>query len=323
YEGLTSFERRRALQLPDGYNWRARALAENMRRAARDERDMMQQVLAMFRTQNFFYTLTPPLLGENPIDDFLFNTRSGFCEHYASAFVFLMRAGGIPARVVTGYQGGEVNPVGNYMVVRQSEAHAWAEVWLEDAGWLRVDPTAAVSPLRVEAGIAAAVPATDPLPLTVRGNLEWLRQLRFTWDSLANTWNQWVLGYNPDRQFWLLSRVGLDRATWQMLAVILVGTTSLITLAFAFAMLRRLSQRARDPVAAIYARFCRKLARRGARRAPSEGPADFAVRAAARFPHAAKAISEITERYIKLRYGTLHGRHEVRRLKRLVGELKV
>jgi hypothetical protein len=132
-----------------------------------------------------------------------------------------------------------------------------------------------------------------------------------------------VLGYNPDRQFWLLSRVGLDRATWQTLAIILVATTTLITLAYAFAMLRRLGRRARDPVAAIYARFCRKLARRGAPRQLSEGPADFADRAVSRFPHAAGAIRDITERYIKLRYGTLQGREEVRELRRLVGALRL
>jgi protein-glutamine gamma-glutamyltransferase len=323
YEGLTPLERRRALQLPEGYNWRSRALAENMRKAARDDRDMMQQVLGMFRTQQFFYTMSPPLLGENPIDDFLFNTRSGFCEHYASAFVFLMRAAGIPARVVTGYQGGEINPIGNYMVVRQSEAHAWAEVWFEGRGWVRVDPTAAVSPLRVESGIAAAVPVTDPLPLLIRSDMEWLRQLRFTWDSLANSWNQWVLGYNPDRQFWLLSRVGLDRATWQMLAMILIVTTGLITLAFAIIMLRRIGRQVRDPVADIYARFCRKLARRGTTRSPSEGPADFAERASRQLPDVAPRIRAITETYIKLRYGTLQGREPVQRLKRLVSELRL
>src|SRR5690606_38244023 len=142
-------------------------------------------------------------------------------EHYASAFAFLMRAAGIPARVVTGYQGGEVNPIGGYLIVRQSEAHAWVEVWLEGRGWVRIDPTAAVSPLRVESGIAAAIPAAEAAPLLGRGGPEWLRQLRFTWDSVANTWNQWVLGYNPERQYYLLSRVGLDQATWQMLALIL------------------------------------------------------------------------------------------------------
>jgi hypothetical protein len=225
--------------------------------------------------------------------------------------------------VVTGYQGGEVNPIGNYMVVRQSEAHAWAEVWFEDRGWVRVDPTGAVSPLRVESGLAAAVPVTDPLPLLVRSDLEWLRQLRFTWDSLANSWNQWVLGYNPDRQFWLLSRVGLDRATWQTLAVILIATTALITAGFAFIMLRRLGQGARDPVASIYARFCRKLARRGATRKPSEGPAAFAERASQQLPDVAPRIRAITEIYIRLRYGTLRGREPVQRFKRLVSDLRL
>jgi len=323
YEGLTGLERRRGLQLPEGYNWRARALAQNMRKAARDDRDMVEQVLAMFRTQQFFYTLSPPLLGEHPIDDFLFNTRSGFCEHYASAFVFLMRAAGIPARVVTGYQGGELNTIGNYMVIRQSEAHAWAEAWFEDRGWVRIDPTAAVSPLRVESGIAAAIPASDALPLLARSDMQWLRQVRFTWDSLANTWNQWVLGYNPERQFWLLSRVGLDRATWQTLAMILIATTGLITLVLGFMMLRRFGQRSRDPVARIYARFCRKLARHGAERTPAEGPADFGARAAALFPEKAGSIGAITESYIKLRYGTLHGREPVERFKQLVRALRI
>jgi hypothetical protein len=234
-----------------------------------------------------------------------------------------MRAAGIPARVVTGYQGGEVNPVGNYLIVRQSEAHAWAEVWLEDNGWVRVDPTGAVSPQRVESGIAAAVPTTDPLPLLVRSDSAWLRQMRFTWDSLANSWNQWVLGYNPERQFWLLSRVGLDRATWQTLAMILIGATALITTGIAIAMLRRLSRRTRDPIAAIYARFCRKLARRGAERSPSEGPAAFADRASQQLPHAAHAIRRITQLYIKLRYGTLQGKELTRQLKQLVAGLRV
>ena len=145
------------------------------------------------------------------MDEFLFVTRRGFCEHYASAFVFLMRAAGVPARVVTGYQGGEMNPLGDYMIVRQSEAHAWAEVWLSRQGWVRVDPTAAVSPARIQAGIAAAVPAGEPLPLSVRGNWQLLNRIRFTWDAMANSWNQWVLGYTPERQTKLLHRCGIPR----------------------------------------------------------------------------------------------------------------
>jgi hypothetical protein len=159
--------------------------------------------------------------------------------------------------------------------------------------------------------------------LLVRGDSAWLRNARFAWDSMANSWNQWVLGYNPDRQFWLLSRVGLDRATWQTLAMILIAATGLITAGFAIAMLRRFGRRPRDPVVKIYARFCRKLARRGAARAPSEGPADFAERAARQLPDAAGPIRAITDLYIKLRYGTLAGKDPMRRLRELVSALRV
>jgi len=303
YGGLTAFERRRGLQLPEGYNLRSRDLAGNMRSAARDDRELVRNVLSMFRAQKFYYTLSPPLLGEHPVDDFLFNRRSGFCEHYASAFVFLMRAAGIPARVVTGYQGGELNPVGNYMIVRQSEAHAWAEVWLEGDGWVRVDPTAAVSPQRVESGLSAAVPAADTLPLLGGAELEWMRQLRFTWDSLANNWNQWVLGYNPERQYQLLSQVGLDRATWRTLALTLVCLTAIITAALAATLLWRLRARPRDPAAAAYRRFCAKLARHGVVRGPAEGPLDFAERACRELPEAGQAIDDVTALYVALRYG--------------------
>lgn len=294
---------RRALQLPANFNPRTLELAQSLRRKFTDDRALMREVLSMFRNQNFFYTLTPPPLGENPIDEFLFDTKRGFCEHYASSFAVLMRAAGIPARIVTGYQGGEINPVGNYMIVRQADAHAWTEVWFRDAGWVRVDPTAAVSPLRVEAGIAAAVPATDPLPFMVRGDYKWLHQLRLNWDSLANSWNQWVLGYNPERQRRLLSQAGLDNATWRTLALILLVTSGLITLALALLMLNQLRTRVRDPVMLAYQRFCAKLERQGLARDPAEGPLDYAARLARLRPDLAPGVAAITRLYVVLRYG--------------------
>jgi hypothetical protein len=196
-------------------------------------------------------------------------------------------------------------------------------VWFPNEGWVRVDPTAAVSPLRVESGIAAAIPTSTALPLLARSDMEWLRQLRFTWDSLANSWNQWVLGYNPERQFWLLSRVGLDRATWQTLAFILAGTTALITLAFAYTMLRQLSRRSRDPAAAAYERFCRKLARRGITREPSEGPVAYATRAGALLPQYSAEIGRITDLYVQLRYGRRAGADAIRDLRGRIRALKV
>lgn len=293
----------RALTLPPGFNPKSVEFAQRLRRKFADDAELMREVLSMFRNQSFFYTLSPPLLGEHPVDEFLFDTKRGFCEHYASSFAVLMRAVGIPARVVTGYQGGEINPVGNYMIVRQADAHAWTEVWLRGEGWVRVDPTAAVSPLRIESGIATAVPRTDPLPLLVRGDYPWLRQLRLTWDSLANSWNQWVLGYNPERQRQLLSRVGIDDATWRAMAVILIIATGLITLILALFALRRLRAVVDDPVKRAYLAFCRKLGRRGLPRDPTEGPSDYAARLKRLRPDLAPAIAAITRLYIALRYG--------------------
>src|SRR6185503_20177467 len=229
--------------------------ARELRARYKDDRALMQAVLTRFNTDGFSYTLSPPLLGEHAVDEFLFKTRSGFCEHYSSAFAVLMRAAGIPARVVTGYLGGELNPIGDYLIVRQADAHAWNEIWLPDAGWVRVDPTAAVSPARIERGIGAAVAGAAALPLFMQGGMPFLRELRLSWDSLANSWNQWVLGYTPERQRALLTRVGLDDATWRTLAALLLTVTGAIVLVLAFFTLRRLRVRVRDPVKLAYLAF--------------------------------------------------------------------
>jgi transglutaminase-like putative cysteine protease len=149
---------RRGVRLPGDFNPRALALARQWRAAAASDADVLAQAIGYLRTGRFVYTLEPPLLGEHTVDDFLFNTRTGFCEHFSSAFVFLMRAAGVPARVVMGYQGGDINPVDRIVTVRQSDAHAWAEVFLRGRGWVRIDPTAAAAPVRVDAGLARAMP---------------------------------------------------------------------------------------------------------------------------------------------------------------------
>jgi hypothetical protein len=242
------------------------------------------------------------VLGADPVDEFLFQTRSGFCEHYASAFTFLMRAAGIPARVVTGYLGGEINPVDGYLVVRQSDAHAWTEVWLPNEGWVRVDPTAAVSPLRIERGRAAAVPEAE-LALLERRNFDWLKQVRYTWDAVANTWNQWVLGYNPERQGRLLSKFGVNDVSWQDLVVILAAVSGLIILVLSLSLLYRITARRPDPVQRAWLLFCETMARRGSVRAPGEGPRDFAARVALQLPELKEAAQRISALYITLRYG--------------------
>jgi transglutaminase-like putative cysteine protease len=295
-------ELNRSLRLPAFGNRKAREMADAWKRAAKKDGEIVRRALEMFRNEAFFYSLTPPLLGINTVDEFLFDTRRGFCEHYAGSFVFLMRAAGVPARVVTGYQGGESNPFGNYLIVRQSDAHAWAEVWLANQGWVRVDPTAAVAPRRIESGLAAALPAGEPLPLLARIDSAWLTQLRMTWDTLNNDWNQWVLGYGQERQYDLLSRLGFEMASWKELTAGLAAGIGALLLAFSGFMLWRRAPAAADPAAAIYQRFCRKLARTGIVRQPNEGPADFAQRTAMFRPDLALSASSISELYIALRY---------------------
>ncbi|MBI3935362.1 MAG: DUF3488 domain-containing transglutaminase family protein [Betaproteobacteria bacterium] len=312
----------RARRLPEGYNPRTRELARRMRGDAPDDRDLIRNVLAKFRNENFFYTLSPPPLGEHSVDEFLFATKSGFCEHYAAAFTVLMRAAGIPARIVTGYQGGEVNPITDYLIVRQADAHAWVEVWLEGQGWVRIDPTAAVSPQRVERGIAAAIPVSDPLPLLVRTDYEWLRRIRFTWDSIANNWNQWVLGYTQERQRQFLRSFGIADPAWRNLAAMLLVATGIAVLILAALVLRKLKTTVTDPVLRAYRRFCGKLARKGLPRHPAEGPADYAARLARERPELAKAVSLVSALYISLRYGTDCDPADVREFTRLVREFK-
>ena len=311
----------RALALPPQLNPRTTALAKELRRKHPTDRALMQAVLAMFNQENFVYTLEPPLLDGHIIDEFLFRTRSGFCEHYSSAFAVLMRAAGIPARVVTGYLGGELNPIGNYLIVRQADAHAWTEIWLPDAGWVRVDPTAAVSPARIERGSAAVAGATA-LPLFLQSGLPLLRELRLSWDSLANSWNQWVLGYTPERQRALLTRAGIEDATWRTLAALLLGVSSVIVLVLVLVTVQRLRVRVRDPVRLAYIAFCNKLRQRGLMRDAAEGPLAYAERVGRARPDLKHTVRDFTGLYVDLRYGGDATSERVMRLKQLAREFR-
>jgi len=293
----------RALQLPAGLNARSLALAAKLREEGLSPAQIVETVLDRFRSEPFFYTTSPPLLdSRDTVDQFLFESRRGFCEHYASAFTFLMRAAGIPARVVTGYQGGVLNPMGNYVVVRQAEAHAWSEVWLAGRGWVRVDPTAAVSPSRVESGIAASIAQGDPLPLMVRGSLPMLSRAGFAMDAMANAWNQWVLSYNNQRQQQFLRNLGIDATDWKTLSLMLLVGAGAATLLAALFALRGLRPRRRDPIVHAWERLCHKLARAGFERTPGEGPTAFARRVAAARPDLADRLLDIAAHYVRLRY---------------------
>jgi transglutaminase-like putative cysteine protease len=311
----------RARTLPDGYNPRARALAEKWRSESADDTQVVLKAIEHFRSGRLAYTLEPPPLGRDSVDEFLFDTRAGFCEHFSSAFVFLLRAANVPARVVTGYQGGEVNQVDRIITVRQSDAHAWAEVWLEGRGWVRLDPTAAAIPGRVEAGLARAVRAGEPVPLLMRPQMEWLRGMRHNWEALAHRWNLMVLGYNPERQRELMGRLGMRDADWRSLTAAMASILGMITLALLAWSLRRLARP--DRVQRAWQTFVRKLRARGVARAPHEGPRDFAQRAALRLPGASAAILAIASLYINARYGRGTAPAQVAELEQRVRALKL
>jgi transglutaminase-like putative cysteine protease len=291
---------RRNLSLPEKRNPKSRALAGQWQAAGNTPEAIIGQALALFAS-DFTYTLQPPLLGRDGIDEFLFQTRRGFCEHYAAAFVVLMRGAGIPARVVGGYQGGEYNPLDGYLVVRQSDAHAWAEVWLAGQGWVRVDPTAAVSPTRIETGIADALPFGEPLPALVQWRAEWVRTLRYRWEAINNAWNQNILGYDPQRQRELLARLGLPDTDWRSLATALGIACSLLVAAL---MGWTLTQRPpRDPVIRLWHEALRQLARRQVDCAPWETPLDLARRVREQCPELAEPFQRVVDAYLQARYG--------------------
>jgi transglutaminase-like putative cysteine protease len=299
----------RWLELPAGFNPRTLALARQWRLAdpGATAAQLSAQVLAKFRREPFSYTLQPPLGGRDLVDDFLFGSRAGFCEHYAGAYVVLLRAMGVPARVVTGYQGGERNPVDDYFTVRQSDAHAWAEIWSPNQGWRRVDPTAAVAPDRIARNLARALPAPagfgfGPLFALQNDPDSWLARVRFRYAALNNAWNQYILDYNPEKQRSFLRELSAAFVTWRA-ALAAVAIAALLAL-------RRWwrHRRAVDPLQALYDAFSRRQARHGDGRQPHEGPAAYAARLRMRPASAEQhaAADQFLLLYGTLKYGAPH-----------------
>lgn len=292
---------RAQLAVPSAGNPRARALGDELQRTYQNPAARIAALVGRFRENALIYTLNPPLLGANPIDEFLFETRRGFCEHFASAFVFVARAAGVPARIVTGYQGGELNPVDGSLVVRQSDAHAWTEVWLEGRGWTRVDPTAESNPSRVDDGIGTALSGEAGLPFMIRADLDWLHAARYRWEAVNNAWNQWVLGYDPLRQRQLLGLLGMKSVDWRQLTALmfaLCGIVMAMLLAWAYAR-----PRDGDALDKSWSKLCAILKRRGVTRSANEGPLDFTRRAASALPEQADRLERIGALYARLRYG--------------------
>jgi transglutaminase-like putative cysteine protease len=318
---LAPVERARTLRLPTGYGVRARALSRRWRDELHDDDRIVQAALAMFR-RSFTYTLEPPLLARDSVDDFLFDTQRGFCEHYASAFVFLMRAAGIPARVVTGYQGGWASS--GYLLVRQSDAHAWAEIWKEGVGWQRIDPTAAVSPARVELGATAANPRTDWV------GSRWLRDLRNQFDFASRLWTESIVRFDTLRQRGLLTEFGIaDVSRHNLLLWLSVLLATAMLLATAWAM-RSATGRHGDALDHAWLRLRTRLARIGIVPRAQEGPLDLRERVRRSAPELARELDPLIDDYVALRYGSrqpaqdgiarLAARLRALRLRRITGK---
>ncbi len=292
--------RKAALELPKGFNPKTAEMMADWRKQAGSDTEIVQRALTYFNQQQFHYTLNPPLLSRHSVDEFLFDTQKGFCEHYASAFTVMMRMAGIPARVVTGYQGGWYNNIGSYVLVRQSDAHAWSEVWIKGSGWTRIDPTAAVAPDRVEQGAVESLAQRRHML-----DFEWLRNARNSFDLFQRVWNNWVVAFNSDSQSRLFSIFGwdvLDSAKLVIAMIIIVLIIGAIIFMLMPLLLKFRSSQKQDPLLRLWQKFTRKLAKAGFVSRPSMGPMELAADARGQLNYKGDAIDRIAGLYMLCRY---------------------
>ena len=325
---ISDAERRQALQLPPRISPRVRRLVTGWLNETDPTQplQLVQRALDHYRNQPFVYTLSPGELEGDPIDRFLFETRRGFCEHYAGSFALLMRLAGVPTRVVAGYQGGEKNPHADHWVVRQSDAHAWTEVWLPQLGWWRVDPTAAVAPERVEQPIDAALSRDsdrvvfqvdrDSLASALLRNAAWFA------DAVDFGWHHWVVGFTAERQKTLLESFGLRDLEGLGLGVtLLIGSALAIALVYLIAQIPR--AQTQDPLPALWQRLLHKLQRAGVQAPPWHGPDTVCRTAIAAFPDASEQLLAINRMYVQMRYGRNQDQQQIKALRKRVDQLKL
>lgn len=303
---LSESERLTALSLPTNFNPLSLQFAKQIAQQFTDDKQKIDAVLRHFNQNKFEYTLEPISLGRDTVDDFLFKTKAGFCEHFAGSFVFLARAMAIPARVVTGYQGGSLNTIDGYFEVRQSDAHAWAEVWLNDKGWVRIDPTAAVAPERIHAINSSAFlrqsSIRDSFLQLSPNTLNYALSLRMYWDAMNNSWYQWVLNFNQSKQRNLLSKLGFEDVDWERTALILFGIGLALTGLLSWPFLR--DKKKLSPLENVYARYCKKMASRGLARLHHEGPHAYLHRIIEQLPNETRIHSvNFIEKYSAIQYG--------------------
>ncbi len=304
---LSQRQQQAFLQLPRTGNQQTRDWAQRLREQYRDDDALVSALLRHFNQEPYHYTLKPPLLGRDSVDEFLFSSLRGFCAHYAGAMVFTLRAAGIPARVVAGYQGGEINQAGQFVQVRQFDAHAWVEYWQRGQGWRSVDPTFEVAPERIERGLQEALQDESELfqgdifsPLRYQ-HIAWVNQLRMSWENLNHSWQTKILGYQRDsQQAWLKQWFG--KVDWQVLGLTLVASAALIIALIVLWMFKPW-QRQTDPVQRVLNHFQRVMRRRGFNRETGEGLRDFYQRIHQQLPESQQqAVRVFIETYEQQQY---------------------
>lgn len=289
-------------QYPADQNPKTIALGQSLASQYDKPEDIVNHVLNRFRTQEYVYTLSPPALRGDTVDQFLFETQRGFCEHYAGSFALLMRAAGIPSRIVAGYQGGEYNELGDYLIVRQSDAHAWTEVWIKNRGWIRVDPTAAVSPDRIELGLDQALPE-EVSSFRIQNKNPLLGNFLFSWDNLQNNWNNWVLDYDERKQSNFLQKlgVGIEDSGDMIFALVFM----LLTMTGVYWLSGWYRARPAKParLEQYFNRLLKKLAKLGFEKKSSEDTRAFLNRVKASNNIQTSKIEEIVNLYNQIKYG--------------------
>ncbi|MCP4878046.1 MAG: DUF3488 domain-containing transglutaminase family protein [Gammaproteobacteria bacterium] len=290
------------LEYPQKTNLRTIAFGKSLAERYQRSEDIIDEVLTMFREQEYVYTLQPPALGDDSVDEFLFGTRRGFCEHYAGSFALIMRAAGIPARIVTGYQGGEYNNVGNYLIVRQSDAHAWTEIWIENRGWIRVDPTAAVSPSRIEQGIDNAL-SEEGSSFRIRNRNPIFGNLLYSWDNLQHSWNDWVINYDQRKQQNFLSKLEIGIDSWSDMIFTLVTSLVAVTGLFWFVVWYRERPPRPQAYEILFNRLLKKLAKQGIQKKSAEDTRAFLRRVSEQGFVQSEQLAKIVELYNRIKYG--------------------
>jgi hypothetical protein len=302
------------LELPPNSNPKTLELGLQFAKDYPDPQTRINAMMNYFAEQAYYYTLSPPSVGEQQIDDFLFENRAGFCAHYASALVFMARASGIPTRMVTGYQGGEYNAKAGYYSVYQYMAHAWTEVWLEGQGWQRFDPTAMIAPQRILDGFDATFDSQSsylqdsPFSTLHMKQYPWLNELRQQFASVDYYWSVWVLGFDEQRKQQVLAKL-LGDVSSTKIALLMMFSFIIIALIIAYYAGLFSTDRQQDPLNKRYQIICQRLAKKGIARQQGQAPSDYAAAVSAHLgaltPQVAADFTALSSAYVALKYQPL------------------